>query len=697
MASKDSLDGSADPAVLAATPQLRERLERVRYEPGTTIVREGDDAQDMFFVLSGDLRVVRGTFEVGRLGPGDHFGELGLFAGRPRAATLVATTTVELGRLDRPAFEGFAREHPELALQLVRGALASVGRWLQDMTTSVDTLLSERSLPRRSAVTVRIAGESRTVRTGTRICDVLPDRDEHGVVVAALVDRRPRSLASRISSDATIDALHADHWEGERVLRESVGLLLLEAAAALDPGLVVELGHSVGFAQRVVVRGGEGPEDLAARLQAKMRELVRADLPLREEWWTTEEARSHFAEAGWSTTAELLQTWRDASAPLATYGTIHVLRLGPLVHRTGLLDGFELVADGCDILLLWSPPSSTAVAEAGAVTRATLAMTDAHRRWLDVLGATSVGDFNRACIDGDVAQLVRVAEGFQEKQVGLVADAIASRDRAVKVVCIAGPSSSGKTTFIKRLRVQLQVNGIHPIGLSLDDYYCDRGETPLDEAGELDFEAFDAIRRDALQAHVMALLAGERVQTPRFDFAQGTGDPAGGPIVHLGTHDVLLLEGIHGLNPMLLRGVPAEHVFRVFLCPLAQLPFDRHTRVHASDLRLLRRIVRDRHGRGTNAAETIVRWPSVRRGERRNIFGHARHADAVFDSSLIYEMSVLKVFGERYLLEVPSHHVAYPTAFRLLRLLDRFVTIYPDHVPPTSILREFIGGTGFEY
>lgn len=688
----DATERTPDLGALAATPQLRARLERVHHAAGATIVREGDVADDMFFVLAGELRIVRGALEIGRLGPGDHFGELGLFAGRPRAATLVATTDVELGRLDQASFDGLARELPDLALQLLRGALASVGRWLQDMTSSVDTLLSERSLPRRSAVTVRIDGRLRAVRTGTRLCDLLPDRDERGKIVAALVDRRPRSLASRISSDATIDPLHADHWEGERILRESIGLLLLEAATAVDPALVVELGHSVGLAQRVIVRG-EAPPDLAARLQAKMRELVRADLPLREEWWTTEEARSHFVQAGWSTTAELLQTWRDASAPLSAYGSVHVLRLGPLVHRTGLLDGFELVADGADLLLLWR----TAASEASAVSRATLAMTDAHRRWLDVLGATSVGNFNRACIDGDVAQLVRVAEGFQEKQVGLVADAIASRDRAVKIVCIAGPSSSGKTTFIKRLRVQLQVNGIQPVGLSLDDYYCDRADTPVDDAGELDYEAFDAILRDALQAHVNEMLAGRPVHTPRFDFTKGTGDPTGGPLVQLGAHDVLLLEGIHGLNPMLLRGVPAERVFRVFLCPLAQLPFDRLTRVHASDLRLLRRIVRDRHGRGTNAAETIVRWPSVRRGERRNIFGHAGNADAVFDSSLIYELSVLKVFGERYLLEVPSDHVAYPTAFRLLRLLDRFVTIYPDHVPPTSILREFIGGTGFEY
>ena len=697
-------------AALASMPELEPYLEHVRHPAGATVVREGELAEDMFFVLAGELRILRGALEVGRIGAGGHFGELGLFARRPRAATLVASSDVELGRLGHSEFEQLAADHPAVALELVRLAFATVGGWLEDMTHSVDVLLGERSLPRRAEVTVRIGGAARTVRTGTPLFELVPDHDEGGVVVAALVDRRPRSLASRISSDAVIDPLHADHWEGERIYRESVGLVLLEAASIVAPELVVELGHSIGFAQRVVVDGGgRDLDELAQLLEAKMRELVGQDLPLREEWWTSEEARTHFVEAGWSTTAQLLHTWRDASAPMVSYGRVYALGFGPLVHRTGLLDAFRLVAEGTDLLLVWTAPTTNVPTttpvtptrpvadEAAAVSRSTLAMMQAHGRWLDVLGTTSVGRFNRACIDGDVAQLVRVAEGFQEKQIGVIADAIAHREQAVKIVCVAGPSSSGKTTFIKRLRVQLQVDGIHPVGLSLDDYYCDRELTPRDDSGELDYEAFAAIQRDLLQAHVLRMLAGERVQTARYDFGTGKADADGGPTVQLGPDDVLLVEGIHGLNPTLLRDVPQERIFRVFLCPLAQLPFDRLTRVHASDLRLLRRIVRDRHGRGADAADSIIRWPSVRRGERLNIFVHARHADAVFDSSLIYELSVLKVFGERYLLEVPTDHAAYPTAFRLLRLLDRFVAIYPDHVPPTSILREFIGGSGFEY
>jgi len=320
-----------------------------------------------------------------------------------------------------------------------------------------------------------------------------------------------------------------------------------------------------------------------------------------------------------------------------------------------------------------------------------------QEQWLGALGITSVGALNHACVNGEISQLIRVSEGFHEKRIGAIADDIRDRRQDVRVVCIAGPSSSGKTTFIQRLEVQLEVNGIRPSGLSLDDYFLDRERTPRDEMGQSDYESLGALDVHLLGGHLKDLLDGRSVKTARFDFSSGKSDPQGGKEIRLGNDQVLLLEGIHGLNPRLLATVPSERVFRIFSCPLSEPPFDSLTRVHASDVRLLRRIVRDRHSRGTNAAESIVRWPSVRAGERRNIFPFQHHADAVFDSALSYELNVLRVYAERYLLEVPQDHPAYTTSFRLIRLLDRFVTIYPDHVPPTSILREFIGGSGFRY
>jgi uridine kinase len=314
------------------------------------------------------------------------------------------------------------------------------------------------------------------------------------------------------------------------------------------------------------------------------------------------------------------------------------------------------------------------------------------------MGVTSVGAFNDLCVSGQVSQLIRVAEGFHEKRIGRIADEIAlARDR-LRIIAIAGPSSSGKTTFIKRLNVQLQVAGLNPVGISLDDYYLDRERTPRDARGEYDFEALEALDLPLLQEHVRRLLAGEAVRTARFDFKAGRGSPEGGPAIRLRRGDVLLLEGIHGLNPALLGAIPrGGELFRVFIHPATTLPFDRLHRVSATDVRLLRRIVRDRHARGYSAAENIARWPSVQEGERRHIFPFRGEADAVFDSALVYEPAVLKVYAERYLLEVPGDHPAYGTAWRLRTLIDRFVAIYPDHVPPTSLMREFIGGSGFEY
>jgi uridine kinase len=325
-------------------------------------------------------------------------------------------------------------------------------------------------------------------------------------------------------------------------------------------------------------------------------------------------------------------------------------------------------------------------------------MVSEHQRWLAAMGVDSVGALSELCIDGRVSQLIRVAEGFHEKRISRIADQIAAARDRIRIISIAGPSSSGKTTFIKRLTVQLQIDGVNPVALSLDDYYVDRDRTPRDEAGEWDFEALEALDLARLQGDVRRLLDGEAVRTPRYDFQAGRSLPAGGHELQLRPGDALMLEGIHGLNPRLLGAIPqAGELYRIFIHPATSLPFDRLTRVSTTDLRLLRRIVRDRHQRGYKAAENIARWPSVQAGEREHIFPFQHEADAVFDSSLVYEPAVLKIFAERYLLEVPPDHPAYPTAHRLRYLVDSFVSIHPEHVPPTSLVREFIGGSGFEY
>jgi uridine kinase len=560
-----------------------------------------------------------------------------------------------------------------------------------------------RSAPRARTVRVAVAGHVREVATGTRLREILPARHEGALVVAGLLNSRPASLLTPVFTDSAVGPLTMAHWEGRQVYAQSVGLLLLEAALAEAPLLRVRMGPSRGLVQVVQVEGEAAgvAADLAPRLLAAMAAHAATDAPFRVEYWATDEARAWFAERGWDDAAGLLRLRRQSTVRLVSCGQCYALSMGPLVPSTGLLSGFTLEPHPEGLALGLgagdprgqgrAPPSPAGPERDGG-------MVQEHQRWLRSLDLQSVGAFSERCIDGRVSQIIRVAEGFHEKQIGRIADRIAAARERIRIISIAGPSSSGKTTFIKRLTVQLQIVGVNPVALSLDDYYVDRERSPRDRHGEWDFEALGALDLELLQEHVRRLLAGETIRTARYDFKAGRSQPAGGPDLRLDPGDVLMLEGIHGLNPRLLDGIPrpGEH-FRVFLHPATTLPFDRLTRVSATDLRLLRRIVRDRHQRGYRAADSIARWPSVQAGEREHIFPFQGEADVVFDSSLVYEPAVLKIYAERYLLEVPPDHAAYPTAHRLRHLVERFVSIHPEHVPPTSLLREFIGGSGFEY
>jgi uridine kinase len=673
--------------------------ERVSLPAGAQVVREGDLGGDLYFVLEGEARLARNGLALRPLGPGGHFGALGLLTRRPRSVSVTAASDLTVARVSPERWEALARAHPAAALRVALAVLAHIREELVEMTDQLGILLQGRSLAHAREVSVRVGHEVRRVPTGTPVRAVLPAEVGGELVVAALLGHNPVSLATPIFADAAISPLLVSGWEGRRVYTQSVGLLLLEAAAEVAPGVAIRMGPSLGPTQLVEVPGGASADlaDLASRLTAAMERLARADVPIRQELWAIEEAIALFEERGWPETVQLLRVWRHAVVPLATCGEVHALATGPLLPSTDPIRGFRIAPFGAGLLVDYgerdhrrAAPHSPPPQEGG--------MIEEHRAWLAAQEMTSVGAFDEICIRGEVSSLIRVAEGFHEKRIGRIADGIALRRGEVRVICVAGPSGSGKTTFIKRLSVQLQIDGLRPVGLSLDDYYVDRERTVRDEHGEYDFEALEALDLALLQDHVRRLVAGERVKTARYDFRTGISGPEGGPEIQLAAGDVLLLEGIHGLNPRLLGDIVApEKLYRIFIHPATTLPFDRLSRVSATDLRLLRRIVRDRHARGYKAADNILRWPSVQRGERRHIFPFQREADAVFDSSLIYEPAVLKVYAERYLLEVPPDHPAYPTAYRLRLLVDWFVAVYPDHVPPTSILREFIGGSGFEY
>jgi uridine kinase len=676
------------------------RLERIEVAEGSVLLREGDRSQDLYFLLAGTARLRRHQMSLRAIGPGDHFGALALFTGRPRTTSVTATSPLTLARLSPAAWKEVEAAHPRIAMHLLRSLLSEVRDDLVEMTDSVGALLRGRSLPRQREVEVRVGGTTRRVETGTPVRALLPEEEGGALVVAGLLGQKPVSLSTPVFAPCSVAPLAMTHWEGRQIYQLSVGLALLEAARKTAPGRVVRLGPSRGTSQLVEVEGGADAE-LAAALTREMRALVATDLPIRHEHWTLEEAAAMFRERGWLDAVQLLRIRRGATVPLAALGGTYALARGPMLPGTGLIKDFGLDLRGGELLLHLGrmEPRGDGNGGGGAAT-ATLrdgGMVEEHLRWLSAMGVTSVGAFNERCVSGQVSELIRVAEGFHEKRIAQVADEIAARRDRLRIIAIAGPSSSGKTTFIRRLSLQLQINGLTPAGLSLDDYYLDRERTAVGPDGERDYEALEAIDLPALQDHLRRLLAGEEVASHRYDFRSGKSRPGEGPRVRLGEGRVLLVEGIHGLAPRLLgEAIGDGEIFRIFIHPATTLPFDRLARVSATDLRLLRRIVRDRHGRAIDAGDSILRWPSVQRGEQRHIFPYQAGADVVFDSALVYEPAVLKVFAERYLLEVHPSHPAFPTAVRLRHLVDDFVSIYPDHVPPTSILREFLGGSGFD-
>jgi uridine kinase len=678
---------------------LSAHLTQVEAAAGEALVTEGQVERALYFVLSGAAEVLRGRLVVQRLPPGAQFGGLGLLTGYPRAATVRAASPLVLARLDEAGWLELKAAHPALALRLTEAIVGQLREDLVQVTTAASALTQGRWLPRAGEVQVRLESGSRQVETGTLVRELLPTSVNGSPTVAALMGFKPVSLMTPVLTDTTLAPLSLSHWEGRQIFARSTALMLLEAAWELDPALELHLGPSRGIHQLVEVPAVAAPGlgSLAQALSVKLEELAAHALPIRLEQWLVDEARAHFTARGWDDAALLLATQRSATVPLASLGNVYALALGPLVPNTQMLAGatVRVHGDALAIELGALDPRRRGVA---VQVRLDPEMVVEHRRWTRAMGITSVGAFNERCIDGEVTQLIRVAEGFHEKQISHIADAIAAARSRLRVISIAGPSSSGKTTFIKRLSVQLRINGLTPVALSLDDYYVNRVDTPRDATGEWDFEALEALRLELLHDHVRRLLGGEAVKLARYDFKSGLSSASGGQTLQLEPGHLLLLEGIHGLNPGLLGEIPTpEQRFRIFIHPATSLPFDRLSRVSTTDLRLLRRIVRDRHTRGYSAAENIARWPSVQAGEQQHIFPWQDQADATFDSSLVYEPAVLKVFAERYLLEVPKSHPSYATAWRLRHLVDRFIAIYPDHVPPTSIMREFIGGSGFEY
>ncbi|HEX7087058.1 MAG TPA: hypothetical protein VF198_11875 [Vicinamibacterales bacterium] len=532
---------------------------------------------------------------------------------------------------------------------------------------------------------------------GTPLGDILraaeQDADTPGhEAVAAIVGGRLRELATPLDSDADVTPVTLADNDGTRIYRRSLSLLLVTAADEIFPGVAVYIEHSAPTLGAYFCRVRDREPFTRAELDAiaaRMREIADADEPILKTRVPLAEAIAVCEARGEHDKVRLLSHRQQDSLVLYELRGRREYFQGYMLPSTGRLRQFALHPHAHGFVLQYPHQSSPTTLTAFEPYPKLFRTFEQAGAWLDTLGIRGTGALNDAIVEGRLPEVSLVAEALHEAHIARIAADIVARGDTVRVVLVAGPSSSGKTTFSKRLAVQLLAQGRRPFPIALDDYFRDRDETPRDEAGELDFEALEALDVPLFNAHLVRLMRGEPVTLPRYSFLTGTRQE--GPTVTIGPRDILIIEGIHGLNPRLVPDVPSDAVYRIYVSAITQLNLDRHNRVSISDTRLIRRIVRDAATRGYSALETLSRWESVQRGERMHIFPFTENSDAIFNSSLVHELSVLRPFAEPLLLQVRPDTREYLEANRLLSFLQWFRPAPPDAVPDNSILREFIG------
>ena len=520
--------------------------------------------------------------------------------------------------------------------------------------------------------------------------------------VSARVNNKVEGMHYRVYKPKDIEFLDLHAASAVRAYTRTLFFILSKAAHDLWPGcrVVIDIPISNGYfvnIERIEEQGGKievTPDDVHA-LRQRMQQIIDADIPIHRHEATTEEAIQMFSEAGYKSKVKLLE---GSGRLYTTYYDIDGYNdyyYGSLLTSTGQIHlfGLEYYFDG----ILLRIPSREDPSKLGAFIRQDkmFEIFKEHHRWQGILGMRTVGDLNSAIQKGHANQLIQLGEALQEKKIARIADEIASR-KSVRVVFIAGPSSSGKTTTCKRLSIQLAVNGIHPIGISLDDYFLDREQTPLDINGDYDFEHLHALNIPLLNEQLNALFRGDEVELPRYNFQTGRSEKSGRKL-QLKGNEMLIIEGIHALNPELTAQVPQENIFRVYASALTTILLDNHNYIPTTDNRLLRRIIRDHKYRGVDALGSIRRWASVRRGENKWIFPFQENADAMFNSAMLFELAVIKNQAEPLLEQVPENCEEFAEAYRLLKFLKYIRPIPEDQIPPTSLLREFLGGSSFEY
>ncbi|MDE5651386.1 MAG: nucleoside kinase [Duncaniella sp.] len=522
--------------------------------------------------------------------------------------------------------------------------------------------------------------------------------------ICARVNNKTECMAFQVFTPKQVEFLSVNSSSGHRCYVRSLCMMLYRAVETVYPGTRLLICHSVsrGYYCRLV--GMRPDAHVAQALKSEMEKLVERDLPFERRERLTSDVIEIFRRQGLSNKVKLLESLHNLYTVYWRLDGLCDSYYGELAPSTGLLGTFDLrpYEEG---LLLLGPDASGACDVYGKCALAVplpqpklyRAFTD-YLRFNHIIGIQNAGDVNRVVAEGGTGMMINVAEALHAKYIDEIASRITERYRAggARVVLIAGPSSSGKTTFTKRLAVQLLTNLLRPVMISLDDYFVNRECTPLDESGDYDYESLFSLDLELFNDHLNRLIAGEEVELPTYNFERGEREFRGNRIC-LGEGSVLLIEGIHGLNPELTRHVDADMKYCIYVSALTTLAIDDHNWVPTTDNRLLRRIIRDYKYRGTSAVETIRRWPSVRRGEEKWIFPYQENADSMFNSSLLFELGVMRDEAERVLRDVPNDIPEYAEAYRLRKFLGYFSPISDRLIPPMSLLREFLGGSSFHY
>ena len=518
--------------------------------------------------------------------------------------------------------------------------------------------------------------------------------------LAAFVNNRVKELNYKIYTPVTIRFIDITSFAGIRVYQRTSWFILQKAVRDLYPGQTLHIRHSMGQSGFYCEIEGIDPltREAAAALEERMRAIVAADLPIIRTKVLTEEVRARYAEQGFDDKIALLDTRPRLYSELYTLGDLPGYFYGSLAPSTGYITRFGIEPYYRGFYLALPLRTSPEELHKHVSQEKMFGIFREYQSWVALMGVPTIGAVNARALAGDAGGMVKIAEAFHERKFAEVADAIqeAHRTRGVRMVLISGPSSSGKTTSAKRLGLQLGVLGLRPVMISLDDYFVEREKTPRDENGQYDYEALEAIDLELFNDHLHRLLQGQSVDIPRYDFITGRRTQHDTPLT-LDERSILIIEGIHGLNPRLTPSVPDAVKFKIYISCFTSVAMDNLSRIATTDNRLLRRLTRDYRQRGSDALQTLSRWASVRRGEERHIFPYQENADVMLNSSLFYEISVLRPFAEKILREVPDTVPEYDEARRMLKFLDNFIPIPPDEIPPTSILREFIGGSSFKY